>query len=167
MSGIYRAARQRILPCNWSAGSSEPNRLDITHVMQGSLWGTDSWFHNRAAQASSHFGVGYDGTILQWVDCNQMAWHACNANGHSIGVETEGLSGQPFTDRQIRALAAIMHWANGEYPQISMWLNARPFTGSGLSYHGLGGASWCGHPSCPGTPRIRQLERVISLAKSL
>ena len=166
MSGRYPGAQWRPIPWNFSAGTADPNRLDITHVMQGSLWGTDNWFRNRAAGASSHFGVGYDGTVLQWVDCNMMAWHACGANGFSIGVETEGLSGQPFTTRQIRACAGILHWAWNEYPSISKWLNTRP-SGSGLSYHGLGGYAWCGHPSCPGGARVRQLPQILSLARSL
>lgn len=167
MSGWYPGAQRRPISVNYSAGTAEPNRLDITHVMQGSLWGTDSWFHNPAAQASAHFGVGYDGTVLQWVSCNMMAWHACNANGHSIGVETEGMAGQPFTRAQVRKLAAILNWANQEYPSISMWLNVNTVRGSGLSWHGLGGSNWCSHPSCPGTPRIRALPDILALAKSL
>ena len=162
----WGGAYWRPISVNWSAGTADPNRLDIMHVMQGSLWGTDNWFRNRAAGASAHFGIGYDGTCFQWVDTDQMAWHACNANGYSIGVETEGLSGQPFTTAQIRKSAQLLHWLNQQYPTISMWLNVRP-SGSGLSYHGLGGSSWCGHPSCPGTARIRQLPQILSLAKSL
>jgi N-acetylmuramoyl-L-alanine amidase len=160
-------ARWRPIAANYSAGTIEPNRLGIMHVMQGSLWGTDTWFRNRAAGASAHFGIGYDGTCLQWVDTDMMAWHACNANGRSIGVETEGLSGQPFTNPQIHRAASLLHWLNKNYPRINLWLTIRPVTGSGLAYHGLGGYDWCGHPSCPGTPRIRQLPDIVRLAKAM
>lgn len=164
----YPGALWRPLPpgVNHEPGTPDPNRLFIVHVMQGSLWGTDNWFHNRAARASAHFGVGFDGTIIQWVDTDEMAWHACDANGYSVGVETEGVAGQPFSARQISKLAALLHWANKEYPTISMWRNVRP-SGSGLSYHGLGGYAWCGHPSCPGQARINQLPQILSLARSL
>jgi N-acetylmuramoyl-L-alanine amidase len=162
----WAGAQKRPIAVNWSAGTADPNRLDIMHVMQGSLWGTDSWFRNKAAGASAHFGIGYDGTCFQWVSTDMMAWHACNANGYSIGVETEGLSGQPFTNRQISKAAALLHWLHQEYPSIDLWLNTRPFTGSGLSYHGLGGSSWCGHPSCPGTPRINQLPLILAKAQA-
>lgn len=166
MSGRYPGASWRPISSNYSGGSAEPNKLFIVHVMQGSLAGTDSWFHNPAAGASAHFGVGNAGTVIQWVDCNNMAWHACNANGKSIGVETEGMSGQPFTDRQIVAIARILKWANQQYPDIKLWMNTNPFTGSGLSYHGKGGAAWCNHPACPGGPRIKQLPQILKLAKA-
>jgi hypothetical protein len=167
MSGWWSGAQRRPIPGNHSAGTSEPNRLLVMHVMQGSLWGTDSWFRNPAAQASAQFGIGLDGTCLQWVSCDQMAWHACNANGHSIGVETEGMSGQKFTNAQIRTAARLLNWAHREYPDISMWLNTNTVRGSGLAWHGNGGSNWCSHPSCPGTPRVRQLPDILKLAKSL
>jgi N-acetyl-anhydromuramyl-L-alanine amidase AmpD len=161
----YAAASYRPLACNWSENSAQSNRLLIVHVMQGTLAGTDSWFHNPAARASAHFGVGNSGTVIQWVDTNAKAWHACNANGISIGVETEGMAGTPFTDKQVRALADLLRWANRQYPDIRLWLNTNPVRGSGLSYHGLGGVSWCNHPACPGQPRIAQLPHILRLAR--
>jgi N-acetylmuramoyl-L-alanine amidase len=162
----WGGASWRPIRINWSQGSPDPNRLLIVHVMQGSLWGTDSWFRNPDAQASAHFGIGLDGTCIQWVDTDHMAWHACNANPVSIGVETEGYSGTPFTGKQVEKLAHLFAWAHRNYPSISMWLNTRP-QGSGLSYHGLGGSAWCGHPSCPGSPRVQQLPLILRLAKEL
>lgn len=161
----WYGATWRPISCNWSPGTAEPNKLFIVHVMQGSLWGTDAWFRKPVAQASAHFGVGLDGQCLQWVDTDQMAWHACNANGRSIGVETEGYAGQPFTSRQVSTIAHLFSWAHETYPSISMWMNTNPVSGSGLSYHGLGGADWCGHYSCPGDPRIRQLRDILAMAK--
>jgi N-acetyl-anhydromuramyl-L-alanine amidase AmpD len=165
MSGLYPGASWRPIRTNHSAGTAEPNKLFIVHVMQGTLAGTDAWFHNPNAGASSQFGVGNSGTVIQWVSCNQTAWHACNANGKSIGVETEGFTGTPFTDRQVVAIAKLLKWAHREYPDIKLWLNTNPSRGSGLSYHGLGGAAWCNHPACPGSPRVRQLPRILELAK--
>jgi hypothetical protein len=162
----YLSASYRPLACNWSSSSSKHNMLFIVHVMQGSLAGTDSWFHNPAARASAHFGVGNTGTVLQWVDTDAVAWHACNANSRSIGVETEGFAGTPFTDAQVRALGNLLKWANRHYPDIRLWLNTNPVRGRGLSYHGLGGVSWCNHPACPGTPRINQLPHILKLAKT-
>ena len=40
----------------------------VLHIMEGTLDGSDSWFKNPTAQASSHFGVGKDGRTYQWVD---------------------------------------------------------------------------------------------------
>jgi N-acetylmuramoyl-L-alanine amidase len=162
----WSGAQWRPISCNWSAGTAEPNRLLITHVIQGPLSAADSWFRNPAAGASAHFGIGSDGTCYQWIDTDHMSWANCDANGCSVTVETAGFSGQPWSAQQIDRLARLLHWAHGQYPSISMWLNVRP-QGSGLSYHGLGGAAWCGHPACPGSPRVHQLGQVLDRAKAL
>jgi hypothetical protein len=162
----YPAAQWRPLRCNWSAGTADPNRVLITHVIQGPLSSADSWFHNPAAGASAHFGVGSAGTVYQWVDTDAMSWANCDGNGYSITVETAGYSGQPWSPSQIEALARLFAWVHKQYG-IPLWLNTHPFTGQGLSWHGLGGEAWCGHYSCPGTPRVRQLPAIVSRAKVL
>lgn len=148
------------IDANFTRGGNRP-RLLIVHIMQGSLAGTDSWFRNPASQVSSHFGVGRDGTVIQWVSTTDIAWHAAAANDHSIGVECEGFSGQPLTSVQLDQVAEIFGWAHKNYPSISEWLNSRPDTGSGLSWHGLGGPAWGGHPDCPGTPVVHQLGEIL------
>jgi len=52
----------------------------VDHIMCGTLDGCDSWFNNPDAFASSHFGIGKDGRIHQYVDLNDCAW----ANGAVI-----------------------------------------------------------------------------------
>jgi hypothetical protein len=135
--------------------------------MQGTLASADSWFRNPAAQASAHFGVGNDGTAYQWVDTDQMSWAQCAGNPYSISVETEGYAGTPFTTAQVTKLGKLLHWCNIHYPDIKLWLNTNPTTGRGLSYHGLGGAAFCGHYGCPGPPRVAQLMDILDVAKAL
>src|SRR5882757_2541563 len=52
----------------------------VIHIMDGTLSGTQSWFDNSSAQASSHFGTGRIGGLLQWVDTKDrdegLAYHA-------------------------------------------------------------------------------------------
>lgn len=162
----YSKAQWRPIPLNYSVGGNSP-RLLVVHIMEGTLAGTDSWFRNSAAQASAHFGVGKDGTIYQWVDTKDRAWHAVNANDHSIGVEHEGNSGDTLTAAQLDATAGIYAWAHKEYGALSMWLNTNPTTGSGLSWHGLGGNAWGGHFNCPGTPIVGQLPHILSRADTI
>lgn len=45
--------------------------------MAGTLDGCDSWFQNPASQVSSHYGVGLDGRLHQYVDLANGSW----ANG--------------------------------------------------------------------------------------
>ena len=160
---FYRA-EWRPIPCNYNAGGNHP-KLVIVHIMQGSLTGTDSWFRNPAAEASAHYGIGKDGTIFQWVDCDDMAWHAAGANDHSIGVENEGYAGHPLTAAQVDANARIFAWAVRNY-DVPLWL-AKRASGSGLAWHGLGGAAWGGHTGCPGDPIVAQLGQIKDRAKAI
>jgi N-acetylmuramoyl-L-alanine amidase len=52
----------------------------VIHMMGGTLAGTDSWFNNPHAGASSHFGVGKSGQIHQYVGESDTAFHA----GHTL-----------------------------------------------------------------------------------
>lgn len=163
---IYGGAQWRPISVNYNSGGNSP-RLLIVHIMQGTLAGTDSWFRNPSAQVSAHFGVGKDGTIYQWVNTKDTAWHAADANNHSIGVECEGYSGQTLTTAQRNSVAVIYAWAHKQHGAISMWLNTNPTSGSGLSWHGLGGVAWGNHPDCPGTPIVDQLPLVLSKAQDI
>ena len=166
MAVWYYGAQARKINTNYSEGGNNPNKV-IVHIMAGTLSGTDSWFHNSQAQASAHFGVGRDGTIYQWVAINDTAWHAANANTSAVGIENEGQSGWTLTKAQIEANAQIFAWVHKQYPNVSLWMNTNPFTGSGLTYHGAGGAAWGGHTSCPGQPIVNQLPLILARAKAI
>jgi N-acetyl-anhydromuramyl-L-alanine amidase AmpD len=159
----------RLASADWRPVPNKNNggitpRMVIVHIMEGTLDGTDSLFHNPASQVSAHFGVGKDGQVYQWVDTDDMAWHAMDANAYAIGIENEGHCGEVLTKLQLASNAAIFAWANNHYPAIDMWLNRR-VEGSGLSYHALGGAAWGGHP-CPCPPIIGQLDDILRIAKA-
>ncbi|MFD2330096.1 N-acetylmuramoyl-L-alanine amidase [Cohnella sp. GCM10020058] len=46
----------------------------VCHISAGTIGSMDNWFQKPAAQASSHFGVGRDGTIHQYVRLENAAW---------------------------------------------------------------------------------------------
>ena len=69
----YSNAQWRPVP-NETPGGMTAYKFLVLHIMQGTLGGTDSWFHNTASRVSSHFGVGKDGTVYQWVDTAERAW---------------------------------------------------------------------------------------------
>jgi AmpD protein len=92
------------------------NRLD---------WDAHPYFQAiRGAEVSAHFVVRRDGELLQFVSCAQRAWHAGvsswrgvpNCNDYSIGIELEGLEGQPFEDAQYLRLQALLVGAARRYP---------------------------------------------------
>jgi N-acetyl-anhydromuramyl-L-alanine amidase AmpD len=64
------------------------NRV-VIHITDGgsSIEGPISWFQNPASGVSAHYIVGLNGEVVQMVRDRDIAWHANNANGDSIGIE--------------------------------------------------------------------------------
>lgn len=92
------------------------NRLDASaHPFYAGLHGLE---------VSAHFFVRRDGRTLQFVSCDERAWHAgvsswrgCeNCNDWSIGIELEGLEGQHFEPAQYRQLAVLLRALARRYP---------------------------------------------------
>jgi N-acetyl-anhydromuramyl-L-alanine amidase AmpD/V8-like Glu-specific endopeptidase len=75
-----------------------------------------NWFKDPRAKVSAHYVIGQDGTIVQMVAHNDVAWHAGSANGTSIGIEhvanTRGLNPTPA---QMCASAALVTWLCDTY----------------------------------------------------
>ncbi len=83
------------------------NRLD---------WDADPYFQTiRGLTVSAHFYVRRNGELWQFVSCDERAWHAgasrwrgrANCNDDSIGIELEGLEGDPFEAAQYETLAGL------------------------------------------------------------
>jgi AmpD protein len=75
-------------------------------------------------EVSAHFFIARDGQLWQFVSCDERAWHAgashyrgrSNCNDDSIGIELEGLDGQPFEDAQYESLASVAAALLVHYP---------------------------------------------------
>ena len=92
------------------------NRLDWdAHPYYGGI---------RGLQVSAHFFVRRSGRTLQFVSCEQRAWHAGisrwrgreNCNDWSIGVELEGEDGGRFEPAQYLQLARLLLSLARHYP---------------------------------------------------
>ena len=78
----------------------------------------------KGVRVSSHFLVGRDGQVIQFVPCNKRAWHAgvstwqgrSRCNDFSVGIELEGSDFEPFTERQYAALARLTRRLKRTYP---------------------------------------------------
>jgi AmpD protein len=119
------------------------NRLD---------WGAHPYFSSiRGLRVSAHFLVRRDGSTLQFVSCDQRAWHAgrsvwqgCeDCNHYSIGIELEGLEGSVFEPAQYRQLARLLRALAARYPieeavgheDVAPGRKFDP--GAGFDWHGL------------------------------
>ena len=88
-------------------------------------WDAHPYFQTiRGLQVSAHFFVRRDGSLWQFVSCDDRAWHAGqshyrgrdNCNDDSIGVELEGLEGDTFTPAQYQCLAELVAAVAQHYP---------------------------------------------------
>jgi AmpD protein len=67
----------------------------------------------RGLRVSAHLFVRRDGACVQFVPLRERAWHAgasswrgrARCNDFSVGIELEGLEGEPFADAQYASLA--------------------------------------------------------------
>ncbi len=135
------------------------------HIMAGTLTGTESWFNNPRAEASSHFGTGRAGALRQWVDTRDRAWAQAAGNPHWISIENEGKGGDELTDAQLDACARVLAWAHTEHG-VPLRIASSP-SERGLGHHAMGGAAWGNHTACPGTKVIAQKAEIVRRAKAL
>jgi AmpD protein len=96
------------------------NRVDFT---------ADASFADlRGLTVSAHFLVRRDGRVLQFVSCNDRAWHAgvsCfggreQCNDFSVGIEVEGSDHVAFSPAQYQSLAALTLGLGERYPLIAV-----------------------------------------------
>ena len=94
------------------------NRLD---------WDAHPYFAGlRGLEVSSHFLIRRDGALLQFVSCDDRAWHAgrsCwrgreNCNDDSIGIELEGLEGERFEAAQYDTLVRLCNALAQRHPVV-------------------------------------------------
>ena len=77
-------------------------------------------------QVSAHFFLRRDGKLIQFVSCDERAWHAGPSqwrgqhacNDFSIGVEIEGTDTIPYTQHQYRRLARLTTELRLAYPGL-------------------------------------------------
>lgn len=88
-------------------------------------WAAHPYFEGlRGLVVSAHFLIRRDGKLLQFVSCDQRAWHAGQStwrgrdrcNDYSIGVELEGLEGDAFENQQYQTLVTLLRALERRYP---------------------------------------------------
>jgi N-acetyl-anhydromuramyl-L-alanine amidase AmpD len=162
---LYPSAKNKLLPpgVNHNSGGNTP-RIFVVHIMVGHMAGTDTIFRNPHAEASAHFGVSRGGNVWQWVDTDDEAWHAFDANTYSIGVEHAGFPNAPLSSQQVEASGKLMAWAHKKYPAIDLWVNKR-MQGSGIAYHEQYEEWNLDLHSCPGHIIEGQIHDILDVAK--
>lgn len=99
---------------------SDPVKLIVVHVTQGSWSSALNWFQDPYAGVSAHYTVrSRDGRVGQSVSELNVAYHAGSYrhNGVSVGIEHEGYVDDPswFTHEMYRSSAALAAYLCDEY----------------------------------------------------
>ncbi len=100
-----------------SGGTSAINRV-VIHTTEGSYAGAISWFRTSSSNVSAHYVIRKsDGEVTQMVGDDDKAWHACNNNGDTIGIEHEGASSNPstWTAAMLDSSARLTAWLVTQY----------------------------------------------------
>lgn len=131
----YPGAIWHASPNFWQDRDGQSVIAICCHIMQSTIASADGWFMNPASEVSAHFGVTKDGKVYQWVRTDSAAWcngimdkpnmaigwiaecfnRNINPNLRSIGIEHEGLSGQPMPEAQYQATLALQKWIVATY----------------------------------------------------
>lgn len=105
--------------------------VHVIHIMQGTLKGTDQHFNNPKVSASTHYGIGKNGEIHQYVRDEDAAWGnglvtnpnwpgekkhpGVNPNLYTLSYELEGMSGDVPTEEQFQALLYLLKLKSAAY----------------------------------------------------
>lgn len=102
----------------------------IDHFFQGNLDPNQHPYFEeiKGLRVSAHCLINRKGEITQYVNFNDMAWHAGlstfngrdKCNEYSIGIELEGSNNQPFTEQQYQSLAKLTKKIMSVYPDITL-----------------------------------------------
>jgi N-acetyl-anhydromuramoyl-L-alanine amidase len=88
-------------------------------------WSAHPYFETiRGIAVSAHFFIQRDGALLQFVSCDDRAWHAGrshyrgrdNCNDDSVGIELEGVEGDSFSADQYKTLFSLCQALRQQYP---------------------------------------------------
>lgn len=101
----------------------KPNFIIIHHTAQDSIQQTIKTFTMARTQVSAHYVISDDGRVVQMLNDYLRAWHAGigswgknkDVNSASIGIELDNNGKEPFSERQITSLMALLFKLKKEY----------------------------------------------------
>ena len=106
---------------HWTAGGTLESAWN-TFAPVKAVDGRPDLAAHGAVNASAHFIVDRDGTVVRLMPEDQMARHCVGLNWSSIGVENVGDDKRwPLTDAQVHANAALVRALVTRFPTIT-WL---------------------------------------------
>ncbi|GGV73653.1 hypothetical protein GCM10010294_36080 [Streptomyces griseoloalbus] len=153
----YREATWLPIPENTAQPRITPTQL-ILHSA-AAPWSPErlrDFWNERGVVTESHFGVGYDGAVGQFVDTNVRADANASANSRAISVESAANTenSDPWTPHQLDTLVGIMVWAHRTHGIPARI--CRSDTDPGFGIHRMFRTWSLGGTECPGNARAKQ-----------
>jgi N-acetyl-anhydromuramoyl-L-alanine amidase len=102
-------------------GGDEVQRL-FTNALD---WSAHPYFKSiEGLKVSAHFYIRRNGELWQFVSCDERAWHAgasqyrgrADCNDDAVGIELEGIEGDPFEQAQYESLTVVCAAIAQHYP---------------------------------------------------
>lgn len=126
------------------SGRTEPVRLIVAHDCEGSYSGAVSWFAQECSRVSAHYVLKEDGSeATQMVAEAHKAWHCCDFNSCSIGIEMGGFAERGFPEVEIDAMANVVAYLLHKHGLPPIW--AKGGQGYGFCTHAELGRAGGGH----------------------
>jgi hypothetical protein len=165
MAWYAGATRMELRPEAGQQPSIRPTQL-IVHSIAGPWTPRRTYEYWRdSTSLESHFGLGYDGTLAQYVGTETRADANAGANRRpdgtgAVSIETASNTGStdPWTEQQIEELIRLgvwMHQRHGVPLRI-----CRTADDPGFGWHSLHRAWSTSGTACPGSKRIAQFREV-------
>jgi hypothetical protein len=159
------ATKMELQPESDNQPAIRPTQL-IMHSIVGPWTPRRTYEYWRTSTLESHFGLGYDGDIAQYIgtetraDANAAANRRPDGTG-AVSIETASntKASDPWTPEQIEQLillGAWMHTHHGLPLRI-----CRSWSDPGFGYHSLFPQWSTSGTACPGPARIRQFREVV------
>lgn len=154
-------------------GANDPGIKPVGVVLHTAVSKSSSlfdFFRTKSGGIESHFYVRSDGTIEQYrsifVEADaQLDGNSFELDGHLCGfvsVETEGLAGDPWTDKQLATIKKIILWVRSQ--SAFPWQVCPAWNRPGIGYHTMWGSPSHWTPvakSCPGPVRVQQFRTAL------
>ncbi|MFI7014159.1 N-acetylmuramoyl-L-alanine amidase [Streptomyces sp. NPDC050164] len=166
MAWYARATKMELQPESDAQPAIRPTQL-IVHSIVGPWTPRRTYEYWRdSTSLESHFGLGYDGDIAQYIgtetraDANAQANRRPDGTG-AVSVETASntSASDPWTDEQVEELIRLgvwMHQRHGVPLRI-----CRTHSDPGFGYHSLFPQWSTSGTACPGPARIKQFRTVV------
>jgi hypothetical protein len=118
-------------------------------------------YWKNSTNLESHFGLGYDGRLGQYIGTQTRADANASANVRAISLESAANTSNtdPWTDAQLGTLLKVMDWTATEHgiPRRV----CRSWTDPGFGYHRMYPEWSTSGTYCPGDARATQFHEII------